>query len=221
VLRSRCSRTLLLCSRQSGKSTTAAALAVRELLLRPGALVLVLSPSLRQSGESYRKVVDLLNALGRPVRIVRETQLTLELANGSRVVSLPESEGNVRGYSGVRLLVVDEAARVSDGLYYAVRPMLAVSGGGLVALSTPFGTRGWFWEEWDRGSGWDRVKVPATACPRISPAFLEEERASLPAAWFDSEYLCEFRDAVDACFRAADIEAALRSDLQPLFAGPP
>jgi hypothetical protein len=45
------------------------------------------------------------------------------------------------------MLVIDEASRVDDTLYLAVRPLLAVSGGRLVALSTPFGKRGWFHDE--------------------------------------------------------------------------
>src|SRR5436190_1727587 len=79
----------------------------------------------------------------------RETQLRLELANGSRVVCLPGREGTIRSFGGVALLVLDEAARIPDALYRSVRPMLAVSGGRLVALSTPFGRRGWFWQEWE------------------------------------------------------------------------
>jgi hypothetical protein len=111
------------------------------------ALVLLLSPTLRQSGELFKdKVRRLYNALGRPVRCVQETQLTMELTNGSRIVALPGEEGTIRGYSGVLLLVCDEAARIPDALYFSVRPMLAVSGGLLVALSTPFGRRGWFYE---------------------------------------------------------------------------
>jgi hypothetical protein len=62
----------------------------------------------------------------------------------------------VRGFSGTSLLIVDEAARVDDELYYAVRPMLAVSGGVLMMLSTPFGKRGVFYEEWTGGECWER-----------------------------------------------------------------
>ena len=62
---------------------------------------------------------------------------------------------------------MDEAARVDDGLYYATRPMLAVSGGALIMLSSPAGRRGVFFEEWTEGAGWDRYEVPAEECPRI------------------------------------------------------
>jgi hypothetical protein len=114
VLRSDAQRMLLLASRQAGKSSVAAALALRTALLRPRSPVLLLSPSLRQSGELYRKVVDLFGALGRPMGVSAESALRLELSNGSRVVSLPGDEKNIRGFSGVALLIIDEAARVED-----------------------------------------------------------------------------------------------------------
>jgi hypothetical protein len=41
----------------------------------------------------------------------------------------PGNEDTVRGYSGATLLLIDEAARVPDALYAAVKPMLATSGG--------------------------------------------------------------------------------------------
>ena len=67
------------------------------------------------------------------------------------------------------LLLVDEVARVSDELYVAIRPMLAVSGGALWLMSTPFGKRGIFHDEWMRaGADWQRFRVPATECARIS-----------------------------------------------------
>jgi hypothetical protein len=193
-------------------------LALREALLNPPALVLLLSPSLRQSGELFKdKVRRLYNALRRPVACVQETQLTMELANGSRIVSLPGEEGTIRGYSGVRLLVVDEAARVPDPLYYSLRPMLAVSRGLLIALSTPYGKRGWFWEEWTGTGAWQKVKVEASDCARIGEKFLTEERRSLGARWFRQEYECSFEDTVDAVFAHTDIQAMLSHDIEPLF----
>jgi hypothetical protein len=117
----------------------------------------------------------------------------------------------------VALLVIDEAARVDDGLYYAVRPMLAASGGRLVALSTPYGKRGWFHDEWFGPGGWERVRVTAEQCPRISEEFLAEERRALGERWFRQEYCCDFAECVDAVFSYADIVAARSSDIRPLF----
>jgi phage terminase large subunit-like protein len=219
LLRSTAARLLLLCSRQAGKSTLAAALALQTALLQPHSPVLVLSPSLRQSGELFRKVLDLFNALGRPVAVTAESALRLEMANGSRIVSLPGDEATVRGFSGVALLLIDEAAHVADALYCAVRPMLAVSQGRLVALSTPFGKRGWFHDEWYGNGEWERVKVTAEECPRIAAEFLAEERRALGERWYRQEYLCSFEDTIDAVFAYADIQAALSDSVKPLFCG--
>jgi hypothetical protein len=209
---------LLLCCRQSGKSTTTAALALHVAVTDPGALVLLLSPSQRQSGELFRKVQTTLRAQPQPIDVVSEQTLSLALANGSRVVALPGAEGTVRGFSGVRLLVIDEAARVDDALYRSVRPMLAVSGGRLIAMTTPWGKRGWFHEEWSQGGkAWRRVKVTAAECPRISPKFLDQERASLGDWWFRQEYLCEFVDATSQFFSTEDVERALSHEIEPLF----
>lgn len=211
-------RVLLLASRQSGKSSVSAALALHAALTIPRCPVLLLSPSPRQSGELFRKVVDLYDALKRPLPAASRTAMRLELANGSRVLSLPGTESTVRGFSGVGLLVIDEAARVSDPLYYAVRPMPAVSRGRLVALSTPFGERGWFHDAWHSDEPWQRVKVTAHECPRISAEFLAEERRALGERWFSQEYLMEFTEVIDAVFSSADIAAAMSDEVKPLFA---
>jgi terminase large subunit-like protein len=217
VLTSTAARLLLVCSRQSGKTTVAAALALSTALHAPGSLSLVLSPSLRQSQESFRRVLDLYRALETPMPTEAESALRLELANGSRIVSLPGTEATIRGYSNVRLLVVDEAARVHDDLYYAVRPMLAVSGGRLLALSTPFGKRGWFHQAYTAEEGWARVLVTAAQCPRISHAFLAEERRALPQLWYQSEYECQFVDTIDQVFPSVVVEMAVSREVAPLF----
>lgn len=217
VLCSEADQILLLTSRQAGKSSVSAAVALSTALLHADSPVLLLSPSDRQSAELFRKVVSLYDAVGRPVPAVARTARRLELANGSRVVSLPGTEKTVRGFSEVSLLVIDEAARVDDALYFAVRPMLAVSRGRLVALSTPYGKRGWFHDEWHGEGTWERVRVPATDCPRIPPEFLDQERRSMGERFFRQEYLTEFAETIDAVFSHADIQAARSADVLPLF----
>jgi hypothetical protein len=217
LLGSLANRMLLLCSRQAGKSTVAGVLALHVALLEPKSLILLLSPSLRQSGELFRKVVDVFNRSDRPMNVVAESALRLELANGSRIMSLPGDEGTIRGFSGVSVLIIDEAARVSDALYYAVRPMLAVSQGRLVALSTPFGKRGWFYDEWSGAGAWERIQVAADECPRISLDFLVEERQALGERWYRQEYQCSFEPLMGSLFAPEDIQAAFTDDVKPLF----
>jgi hypothetical protein len=237
LLRSDARQQILLCSRQAGKTTLGAALAVLTLAREAPALVLIVSPSERQSGEDVSRVKEMYDALSRPRDLagptlpwyeamvrqagrdeswlslpgkVRESALQLHLSNGSRVIGLPSSEATVRGYSAVSLLILDEAARIPDNLYRTVRPMLATSGGRLVTMSTPFGQRGWFYDEWTNGRDWERVRVPALMCPRIDAAFLASERAALGSRWFSQEYGCSFESVEGAVFDPAAVDAAFR-----------
>jgi hypothetical protein len=210
-------RVLVLSARQAGKSTTVAALAAFEALYRPGSLTLLLSPSLRQSAELFRKVTDFYRALPGTPRLVLDSTLRMELPSGSRVVSLPGTESTIRGYSKVNLLIVDEAARVPDPLYHSVRPMLAVSGGRLVSLSTPWAKAGWYYDSWQSSEAWERYTVRAVDCPRVPAVFLAEERRALPPSVFQREYEATFTDSEDAYFRDSDITAALSSFVAPLL----
>lgn len=208
-------RIILNCCRQSGKSSITGILALYTALYESPALVLLLSPSLRQSSELFRKVLTLYGKVAGAFPSRAESALRLELMNGSRIVSLPGNETTVRGYSGVDLLAVDEAARVTDDLYCSVRPMLAVSGGRLVLLSTPFGKQGFFYDTWsEEGDEWLRVRVTAEECPRIPPEFLEEERRTLGPWWFAQEYFCEFEDSVAAVFGGEEIREAFSQEVE-------
>lgn len=183
---------LLNCSRQTGKSTTVAALALHTALFAPGSLTLILSPTQRQSFELFRKILDAYNAINRPIPCVNETMSGLQLANSSRIVALPGKEASVRSYSAVALLIIDEASRVPDDLYRSIRPMLAISRGRLVCLSTPFGQRGFFYDEWTSAGPWKKVEVTWKDCPRISEGFIAEERRAMGELWVKQEYECSF-----------------------------
>ena len=213
-------RLLLNCARQSGKSTVAALLGVHRAIYYPGSLILLVSPSLRQSSELFRKVTDWFDLLPVRPEMPEDNKLSCTLKNGSRIISLPSSESTIRGYSGASLIIEDESSRVPDDLYRAIRPMLAVSGGRLILMSTPFGKRGHFFAEWDSGGGtWERIEITASQNPRISKEFLEEERRSLGEWWYLQEYECQFLDAVDQVFGYDLVMGAIDPDIRPLFGG--
>jgi hypothetical protein len=211
-------RIILNCARQTGKTQTVALMALHYALNNPRALVLVLSPSLRQSGELFKKIIGFYKDLGKPVPSDIETALTLQLRNRSRIVALPGKEQTVRGFSGVDILLIDEASQTDPDLYFAVRPMLAVSDGRLILLSTPRGKRGFFYHEWSEGGpSWKRIMITAEQCPRISKDFLEESRLAMGDFWYESEFCCQFRDNVEQYFSTDEIMNAVSSEVKPLF----
>jgi hypothetical protein len=92
--------------------------------------------------------------------------------------------------------------------------MVAVSGGQIVAMSTPYGRRGWFYTAATTGRTWTVVKVKSSECPRIPKAFLGEARSEMGATLFGQEYECAFNDAAGSYFAATDIDA-MWADLPP------
>ena len=217
MLLSKTKRAILNCTRQWGKSSLAAAKAVYRAFTVAKCTVLVASPGDRQSGEFIRKAEEMVEHLDIRPRGDGYNQRSLLLPNGSRIVGLPASEPKVRGFSALSMLVIDEAARVSDELYHALRPMLAVGNGDLWLMSTPCGKRGFFYETWEHaGPEWLRVRVPATECPRISKEFLEEQRSVMGPASFRQEHMCEFTGSGLGVFDRDLVEAALDENFEEL-----
>lgn len=251
ILRSSARNKAVCTSRQSGKSTVSALEgaadawydelhpeARRVLGPKAHALVLITSPSQRQSDETFGK---LQGHLGRKIArevtesVAVETELktwvrkpgsatrvltseavsewkvrSLELVSGARVVSLPGAPETVRGFSSVTRVIVDEAGFAPAGLLGALRPMMLVSRGSLTMLSTPNGKRGEFYDAMSGdGSDWERHVLDWTRNPRISADDVERERRMLPAWLFEQEYCCVFTSLLGAVFHERDIEATL------------
>lgn len=203
--------------RQGGKSTTAAALALHGALYDPG-LILCVSPSQRQSRELFGKITGFLRTLEPQEELDEDNRLSATLANGARIVALPGDAKTIRGYSAPRLVIEDEAAFCGDDVHAAIRPMLAVSQGRLILMSTPNGRRGHFFDTWQAGEGWERIKIIGRECARITAEFLEQERAALGPLLFAQEYEGEFIDPATSAFSSEMIEMALADDFDRLAA---
>ena len=189
-------------SRQAGKSTCSAAIAVHRAIFFPGSLILVVSPTLRQSGELQRKCMKFYNIVDpKHEGLAEDTKLSVQLINGSRIIALPGQEDSLRGYSAPSMIIEDEASRVKDDLHTAIRPMLATNQGRLILLSTPNGKIGHFHKIWTEGGPeWLKLKVTADDIPRISKEFLDNERLNMTESEFLQEYFCEFMESEGAVF---------------------
>jgi len=210
---------MLLAFRQSGKTTAVGIRALHTALFEPGRLSLVISPTDRQSGIVLDRVKGFYGQLGGTLgEATRQTETRMRLANGAEVVSLPGGNPDqIRGFANVRLLIVDEAARVPDETYAAVLPMLAEDGQ-VVCPTTPRGRAGWFFREWHDGEGWRRIRVPVDASARVSPAKVEAQRGKLTPHQFAVEYGLSFGGSEDALFPPELVEAAMSRDVETLDA---
>ena len=216
LLRSQSQWVMLNCCRQSGKSTTTAIVALHQAIYDPG-LVLCVSPSLRQSRELFAKIIGFLKSLEPVEPLEEDNKSSCELRSGARIVSLPGDPDTVRGYSAPKLVITDEAAYVSDAMQAAIAPMLAVSQGRQIDMSSPNGRRGYFFENWEHGEGIERIKIIGRQCPRISAEFLEQQRKKLGPTLFAQEFEGEFTDADTSAFSNELIELALVDDFEPFL----
>src|SRR5215211_3079118 len=137
-----------------------------------------------------------------------------------RASSLPgASEATVRGYAKPDVIVVDEASRLKEETFTAIRPMLATHPTGrLLLLSTPWVKAGTFYRTWTSDSpAWERVEVTTADCPRLTPEYLATEKAELPAWVYAREYEGLFSDDDATLFPAELIAAAMDETVTPLF----
>lgn len=217
LLRSTAIRLALLCPRQSGKSTATATLALHYAIYHSNAIVLVLSPSQRQSDLLFEKIIERFEALREKPKGSRATAGRLEFPNGSRIISLPGNEKTICGLSA-DLIVIDEAAQVPDALFNTARPMVIARSGRIIALSTPFGKHGFFYKACTApGSPWMRIKITAEELQLISAKDLDDLRLTYDPHWYRQEILCEFLGDATQYFDPELIAAAFDSEIEPFY----
>jgi len=218
VLRSDSKRQILKWARQSGKTEVVALKALHTALFNSGSVVLLASPSQRQSAELLLRIKNLHGKIDGAQQPDTESVLRIEFANGSRVIALPGTEKTTRGMTA-HLVILDEASRVEDSLYTALRPTLSTTNGSLILLSTPAGKRGHFYEIWNNADpSWKRTSIVASQCPRISKQFLESEMRELGPLRYSEEYEpLAFVDDLTSTFSTAIIDAAFSSEVRPLW----
>jgi hypothetical protein len=89
VLETDAKRDICTCSRQSGKSSTAAALALHTAVHQPGSLILLTAPTDRQSTELFGKVTEFMAKMSTPPILDQDNLQSCRFRNGSRIVALP------------------------------------------------------------------------------------------------------------------------------------
>lgn len=181
---------LALTARQVGKTTAAAWAIAHGMIFSPGSLSVIVCPAQRQSAEAVRRVKDRLIKAG--AKLKSDNVYGLELENGARVLALPGSDDSIRGLTVDGWIVADEAARLTDDLIAAVRPMRARQRNTRLAmLSTAWSRTDPFWTAWTSDNpSWIRLQATADCDGTpLSKDFLDDERQELGEANFKREYL--------------------------------
>jgi hypothetical protein len=205
-------RAIALCFRQAGKTTAAAIAAAHTMILQAaGSTSLAIAPSQRQSAELVRRLRGFLLKAGEKLKV--DNTFSVETLSGSRCLALPGSDdGSIRGLTVTGLLVIDEAARVTQNIFHAVRPMLIRHNkrNRLMVISTAWLKEGDFYSIWTEGDprDWLKIRANVNECSYIDQVTLEAERRALGDKAFRREYLSEFGAVQETFFNLDSIEAA-------------
>ena len=204
----------VLVSRQCGKTTVSAVKCLHRALYYPKSSIVLISPTLRQSVLIAQKIADFVNDMKPRPELTTDSTTIMQFTTGSRITSLPGGNSDtVRGFS-CDLLIEDESARVSDDAFVATRPFLSTTGGQHILCSTANGRQGHFYiigtsEDTD----WQRLTVPASACPRIPAAFLATEKLRMDSHTYGQEYCCEWGEN-EAALWGEDLIESIFSEVE-------
>ena len=230
ILRSRSRQIICNCHRQWGKSSIIAIKALHKGLYHSNSLILVASPTENQSKEMFLKIIN-ASIMIEGLEKTEDSKSRMTLSNGSRIVTLPGTEKSVRGYTSPDLIIIDEASRALEELYVAIRPMMLMSHGQLILISTPHGKQGFFHDVWSHHGetdpngngmmkmqdGWERYRVRATKNKRVTKEWLQNERDQMTERAFEQEYLCGFVETEEQVFPYELIQSMFDGKVQPLF----
>lgn len=207
------------CGRRSGKTRTAAAAALHNLLLveeldrmvNPGEPRYALS--IANSREQARVFVDHARSLvlaspALRAELVSDNVFELVFRNDRILAAFPCSARTARGYAA-SFVLLDEAAHfydesegpaVASRVYAAMAPSVATFGefGRVVVCSTPLGSDGLFFEMFGRAANGELPGAEAFHAttramnPAVDEAFLAEQELTLGRDDFQREYEAVF-----------------------------
>jgi hypothetical protein len=202
--------------RQVGKSTALATIALFEAATRANILVLVVS-----AGEDAAKRVlaDCVGFASHSAILssstVDEGKSLLSLINGSRIVSVPASIKQIRG-NPVDLLILDEAAFISNEIWESAEPsILARPGSRVIATSSPWGSmehwfrRGWNLGKDSRDAWYESWQWRSSDSPLADAELLQRIQAANGDDYFNREYNGEFQDDSGSYFTERELESAV------------
>lgn len=212
ALRSRAKRQAFLAARQVGKGETMTAKGLHSAAFQPGAVVGIVTPTLRQSCRLLRRIRRALPATPH-VHATNSASTLLTLSNGSEVHAWPGSRPDLIRGDTLDLLLVDEAAWVPTEAFTATLPMLAMTDGTAIMASTPGGPSGFMFDQFKaEAPDWDLIRVTADQCPRYTPEALALLRRTLGENAYAVEMECQWRAAEDALFSADELARILGTD---------
>lgn len=153
---------MILKARQLGLSTLVAAYSLWTMLFHKDKNILCIATKQETAKNMVTKVKFMFENLPSWLKIDADenNKLNLRLRNGSQIKATSAASDAGRS-EAVSLLLVDEAAFIENiGEIWASAQQTLATGGGCIALSTPYGTGNWFHQTWVRAENKENEFLP-------------------------------------------------------------
>ncbi len=195
----------IITGRQCGKSTAVSQLAGERAARNSNEFILIGASVIDQTELIFWKIKAYMHEKHRD-KVIKETLHFMELKNGSKIICVPvgDTGNSMRGYTAT-MLILDEAAIIPDRAWEAIEPIISITKGQIVLLSTPQQKEGFFYKA-SINPNYKTIKVSARDCPRHRKEFLDQKEAELSPVAFATEYLGEFIDDYNRKFSEEWIE---------------
>lgn len=207
---------IVLKARQLGISTLVAGYVLWLILFRREKNVLTVATKEKTAREIVDKVKKAFWNLPDFIKISEvalNNSTTLGFENGSKIQAASTSSDAGRSQA-VSLLIIDEAAHVEgidgqDGMWTALAPTLS-EGGACIALSTPGGAAGWFYdkviESKNDENNFNLTTLMWDVHPDRDEEWLEEQKKNLDRRQIAQEFLCDFLASGETVIHPDDLE---------------
>lgn len=183
-----------------------------------------IAPTIKQSKEIYKQIESAIEGSGI-IKSSNATDLIIKLINGSTInFKSGVQKENLRGFTCTGVLVIDEAAYLTDDVLNIILPWTDFHKANILMTSTPFVKTGFFWKYYNYGLtnthntvtiDWCDDKFKEDMLKVMSAERLKEYEATLPKNVFRMDYLGLFLDDEGSVFTEFK-KCVLNSNITPL-----
>ena len=204
---------IILKSRQLGISTLTAGFSLWMMLFHKDRNILCIATKQETAKNMVTKVKFMYENLPSWLKVdsAENNKLNLRLVNGSQIKATSASSDAGRS-EAVSLLLIDEAAFIDNiGEIWASAQQTLATGGGCIALSTPYGTGNWFHQTWTRAESKENeflpIRLPWDVHPERNQAWRDRQDELLGDPRLAAQECdCDFSTSGDIVFYPEYIE---------------
>lgn len=215
LITSSAKRIIACCGRKFGKTEASIIKAVHTAIVKPASRILIVSTGEREAKEVLSRLKRMIEKSPLSGIIVDENKSEAKFSNESEVICLPNNPATIRGYSDVRLIILDEASLLQKEIDTAVEPMgITLPDSQLMMIGTPFSKHHFFYEYWTKGNKQNDESIvsfhyPSSCNPHIPAKELQWLKENKSEIIWRRDYMAEWISDMEAFFPMEILEGAI------------